>query len=91
MSPPQPQAEVIIGVIAIWRAPRRRDTPAERERGRTGREAVPWPSAGDPGPGGTGPLTKRQHDVPVPPLDAASTSTPGQQPIRPVQPVLDRR
>jgi hypothetical protein len=91
MSPSQLQAEVIIGVIAILRAPLRRDTPAEGERGRTGREAVPWPSAGDPGPGGIEPLTKRQHDVPVPPLDAASTSTRGQNPIRPVQPVLDRR
>jgi hypothetical protein len=91
MSPSQLLADVIIGVIAILRAPLQRDGPAEGERGRTGREAVPWPSAGDPGPGGIEPLTKRQHDVPVPPLDAASTSTPGQQPIRPVQPVLDRR
>jgi hypothetical protein len=80
MLPSQPQAEVIIGVIAILQAPLRRDTPAEGERGRTGREAVPWPSAGDPGPGGIEPLTKRQHDEPVPPLDAASTSTPGQDP-----------
>jgi len=91
MSPSQLQAEVIIGVIAILRAPVRRDTPAEGERGRTGREAVPWPSAGDPGPGGIEPLTKRRHDVPVPPLDAAPASTPGQQPIRPVQLVLNRR
>jgi hypothetical protein len=74
MSPSQLQAEVIIGVIAILRAPLRRDTPAEGERGRTGREAVPWPSAGDPGPGGIEPLAKRP--LPVPPLDAASTSTP---------------
>jgi hypothetical protein len=80
MSPSQLQAEVIIGVIAILRAPLQRDGPAEGERGRTGREAVPWPSAGDPGPGGIEPLTKRQHDVPVPPLDAASTSTPANNP-----------
>ena len=78
MSPSQLQAEVIIGVIAILRAHFRRATPADGERGRTGRQAVPWPSAGDPGPGGIEPLTKRQHDVPVPPLDAASTGTPSQ-------------
>jgi hypothetical protein len=41
MSPSQLQAKVIIDVIAISRAPLRRDTPAEGERGRTGREAVP--------------------------------------------------
>jgi hypothetical protein len=41
MSPSQLQAEVIIGVIAILRARLRRDTPAEGEHGRTGREAVP--------------------------------------------------
>jgi len=49
MSPPQLQAEVIIGVIAIFRAHLRRDTPAEGERGRTGREAVP-DSSGQPQP-----------------------------------------